>query len=201
MQIAVLTNSEGFTSNFSESGEIKVFDYAGDHWEIAKTLTYDITDSEGMCDLRSQLKALGDAMTPCRNLVAAKLIGLAYTTYEVMGFQLWEIEGKPEAFLDQVRLQEIERIESETRVEETPIPEPCATDEEGVFELDLEQAKIHFTSKQVLYPALKEGNFKALKVYCSHIPPWFDRELGKMGYKYSQERAEDRSYIATIIPL
>ena len=201
MQIAVLMNSDGFTSTFSVSGVINIFDYQGDHWEIIKSLNYDITESEGMCGLRAQLKALGDEMTPCQNLVAAKLIGLAYTTYEVMGFQLWEIEGKPEMFLEQVRVQEIERLESEARVVETPLPTPDATDIPGVFEIDLEKAKLNYTSKQVLYPFLKANGFDALKIYCSHVPPWFERELGKMGYTFETERTEDRNYIATVVPI
>jgi Fe-only nitrogenase accessory protein AnfO len=200
MQIAVLMNELEETGTFGESGKLKVFEYLGDHWEIIREVNYDITETEGMNGMRAQLKALGDAVTPCRNLVAAKLNGLAYTTYEVMGFQLWEIAGKPDLFLDQVRMQEIERMESETRVDEIPLPTPEATETQGVYFLDLEKAKMHYTSKQVLYPFLKSGDFKLLKLLCSHVPPWFERELSKMGYRFKDERTEDRQYIVYIEP-
>ncbi|MDK2867518.1 MAG: hypothetical protein PWP38_1833 [Clostridiales bacterium] len=200
MQIAVLMNEQEQTSTFGESGKLVVFEYLGDHWDSIREIDYDITETEGMNDMREQLRALGEAITPCRNLVAAKLNGLAYTTYEVMGFQLWEIAGKPDLFLNQIREQEIERMETEANVAAIPLPTPEALPETGSYFLDLEKAKMHYTSKQVLYPFLKAGNFKNLKLQCSHVPPWFERELQNMGYQYKAERTEDRQYVVIIEP-
>ena len=198
MQIAVLLNKDGNTTDFGESSEIVVYEYLGDHWDQIKVLSYRVSEEMQMTNLRENLKEIAECMMPCTNLVASKLNGLAYTTFEVMGFQLWEIEGKPDAFLDHVRLMEIDRIENDDKVKEMPLPVPEKLSVEGHYFIDLEKAKQYYTSKQVIIPFLKKGGFSELLIHCSHVPPWFERELSGLGYIFESERTLERQYVVRI---
>ena len=40
------------------------------------------------------------------------------------------------------------------------------------------------TSKKILIPYLKNGEFNWLDVICSHLPKWFVTDLGSMGFEY-----------------
>jgi len=200
MQIAVLLNKEGSTSDFSESGNLIVYEYLGDRWDQIKELSYVVSEETQMTALRENLKEIAESMMPCSNLVASKLNGLAYTTFEVMGFQLWEIEGKPSGFLDHVRAMEINRLENDDKVKEMPLPVPEKTSDEGHYQIDLEKAKQYYTSKQVLIPFFKKGGFSMLVIYCSHVPPWFERELTNLGYSFKSERTLERQYIVSVMP-
>ena len=40
------------------------------------------------------------------------------------------------------------------------------------------------TSKKILIPYLKNVKFKRLDVICSHIPKWFNTDLGVLGFEY-----------------
>ena len=57
----------------------------------------------------------------------------------------------------------------------------------GDFCLDMEKILLknpEMTSKKILIPYLKNGEFKRLDIICSHIPKWFYTDLGTLGFQY-----------------
>jgi Fe-only nitrogenase accessory protein AnfO len=57
----------------------------------------------------------------------------------------------------------------------------------GDFCLNMEEILLknpELTSKKILIPYLKNGEFNRLDVVCSHIPKWFYTDLAGLGYEY-----------------
>jgi len=57
----------------------------------------------------------------------------------------------------------------------------------GDFSINIEKIMFknpEMTSKKILIPYLKNGEFNRLDVVCNHIPKWFLTDLGAMGFEY-----------------
>ena len=57
----------------------------------------------------------------------------------------------------------------------------------GDFSLNMEEILLknpELTSKKILIPYLKNGEFNRLDVICSHIPKWFHTDIGVLGFEY-----------------
>jgi Fe-only nitrogenase accessory protein AnfO len=57
----------------------------------------------------------------------------------------------------------------------------------GDFSLNMEEILLknpELTSKKILIPYLKNGEFNSLDIICSHIPKWFYTDLGVLGFEY-----------------
>ena len=57
----------------------------------------------------------------------------------------------------------------------------------GDFCLNMEEIlskNPYLTSKKILIPYLKNGEFNRLDVICSHIPRWFNTDFGVLGLEY-----------------
>jgi len=91
--------------------------------------------------------------------------------------------------LDSVKKEMLEVIEEQQE-------KPCKFDivqflEPGMYKGDfcLNMEEIlsknpQLTSKKILIPYLKNGDFNRLDVICSHVPKWFDKDFGVLGLKY-----------------
>ncbi|WP_269849891.1 Fe-only nitrogenase accessory AnfO family protein [Methanosarcina horonobensis] len=57
----------------------------------------------------------------------------------------------------------------------------------GDFSINIEDIMFKnpdLSSKKILIPYLKKGEFNRLDVICSHVPKWFLTDLGVMGFEY-----------------
>ena len=95
------------------------------------------------------------------------------------------MDGSTLDVLDSVRKQTLEALEEQLKIDRqfdiTPVLERGMT--KGDFRLDLQDVlskNPNFTSKSILLPYLKDGEFNRLFVICNHVPKWFLQKLGEL---------------------
>lgn len=202
--IAVCISKAGETTTLLEPCNINVYSKEADEWNITKILECEVDRSNGLKGVRDSLTAVADALEDCKIFVGKSVIGAAYTILESKGFDIWEIEGKPEEFLNYVLEKEEEQ--------EIPEPEeaasvkigPVSKDKAGYYFLNLKELqdnKIGVTSKQALQPFLRNTSFKQLEIICTHIPPWLEVELERLNLKFLYTKLKDNEIQVRIYPV
>jgi Fe-only nitrogenase accessory protein AnfO len=185
-KVGVYLNEEGDTISINESGSIRVYYKENGKWGISKVVEFDMSTVTGMQALRVKFKELASNLEDCRVMVGKSIVGIPYNVLDSLGFNLWEMEGKPEEFLEYVL--EKEMLEEQEKNEEAlEITEPVETDKPGCFHINLKMLQENnskLSSKQVLLPFLQNTKFYELEIICSHIPPWFQNEFEKHDLKF-----------------
>lgn len=179
-KIGVLLGPEGKTISVNEPGVIQIYEKAGEQWEIRDQVVFDMDQKLGLNGVREKVTQTAEGLEDCKVLVAKEITGLSYSILDRMDFHLWEMEGSPEEFLDYIEIHEIQAVYDEgTKAEEKNPLSFFEMGEYGCYQIDLKQLQEHheLTSKQVLLPFLNATRFNELRIVCSHMPPWFEKEL------------------------
>jgi Fe-only nitrogenase accessory protein AnfO len=191
-KIAVLLGSNNETISFDEEGMIKVFFKQNKGWSIVQEVPLILGAEKGLSGIREKITQAANTIKDCNIIVGKKVYGIAYNVFETLQFNIWETEGEPHTFLDDIFKQE-ERYRKEEMKKEIK-KEIIASEEslrgitymnaiaEGHYEINLTQIQSEngtISSKQLLIPFLKKENFKKLDILCTHIPPWIENEIKK----------------------
>lgn len=193
MKLALCLNEENFLEDIQEASIFKIYEYNDTSWDLVDSIDFSLENAESMKEIRESLKDLMGKMGDCKNIIAKKITGLFYTTFETSGFELWEMDGSENEVLENFVLEETQEQQEKDLIF-VPV-------EKGLFEIDLIkvlQSDPNATSKNVLIPFLEDGGFNGLRVICAHVPPWFEGKLKEMKYTFSSEKIDDH-YLVEII--
>lgn len=188
-QVAVYLNNSGKTADINEAGFIRVYLKECGEWKVIRELPFKIDRTKGMKVIRSEIIKTVEILDQCKIFVAKSVSGLTYTVLDNMGFTIWEIPDEPSKFLQYVldKEEKEEMLANIPATNETNTIAPIETDKEGYYYLnlkELQENRATITSKQALQPFLNKGSFNELKVTCSHVPGWMERELERMDFKF-----------------
>jgi Fe-only nitrogenase accessory protein AnfO len=181
-EIAVCINGNGVTSSLYESDAIVViYQKAEGFWKAIREQKCSLDKQGGLVGLRRQMAEIILFLDQCKIFVGCAVAGVPYFELEKMQCSIWEFEGErePLSFLDYVLKQEEEKEEEEQSQGNNVIPLPIER-EKGDYYISIKEVQENtggISSKQVLLPFLRQGNFYRLEVLCNHIPPWLEAEL------------------------
>jgi Fe-only nitrogenase accessory protein AnfO len=196
--IAAILNDMGTTSDFSEGKQFKIFAVDGEDWSIAGSLQFSIENQASMGKVRRELIDLERTLSEILDhdskvIVGSDISGLPYNIFDAAGYTIFEIEGEPEQFIlrlgAQLETQLLKIDEGETIIY-TDRPIEIG---EGKYHIDLKTLQVKkpgITSKQALMPFFSSIPFLSLEIICAHIPPWFDREFGRLNLKYRSKKLD-----------
>ncbi|WP_048130279.1 MULTISPECIES: Fe-only nitrogenase accessory protein AnfO [unclassified Methanosarcina] len=189
MKIAVVENDNQQTSSIFKPGFIAVYEEDGGEWKVLNRFENQVFNAKGMAAVRTAVadtvKQLGDVKV----VVASEIPGIASGTFQAAGFDIFLVESGVLDVLDSIKKEMLEAIEKRQE-------EPCKFDimeflepgvNKGDFSINIEEIMFKnpdLTSKRILIPYLKNGEFNRLDVVCSHTPKWFVTDLGTMGFQY-----------------
>lgn len=177
--IAVFVGENGRTASLYEKGKIVLYTKTSGKWKAVKLKDFFLEKSSGIMDLRKKMEELKSFLPRgCTVFVGLQITGLPYFELEKANFSVWEIDGTPGQFLDQV-LEKEEEDSLETRVKGCMLPVPHEISS-GCYRISIKEIQgknTGFTSKQALLPFLRKGLFYELEIICNHIPPWLEAEL------------------------
>lgn len=189
MKIAVMENENQTASSIFEPGFIAIYEEDGGEWKVLTRFENEVCNAKGMAAVRTAvadtIKQLGDV----KIIAASEIPGIASGTFQAAGFDIFLVEGNVVNLLDSIKEEMLEAIEE--RQKEPPkfdimqFLEPGVS--EGDFSINIEDIMFknpNLTSKKILIPYLKDGEFNRLDVICSHLPKWFVTDLGSMGFEY-----------------
>ncbi|WP_026881927.1 Fe-only nitrogenase accessory protein AnfO [Clostridium akagii] len=190
--IAVFLGINGATTSLNESGVVKVYSKENENWKVIKEILLKMDESMSIVSIRENIQSTIEALGDCRIFIGNKVTGIPYTILEKIGYNIWEIEGKPEEFLDYVLENEYKQDELEFAddVKLQAVPCPVSNGKDGYFSIDLkkiQEGNINYSSKQVLLPFLNNTPFYELEIICSHEPKWLDMELKRKNLKADVE--------------
>lgn len=203
--IAVLLNNDGETCSWLENGTVTLYKRLNDEWLESKSLEYSISNDTNIISLRKKLSELIESLDDCKVFVAKEVSGQLFSILESYFFNVYELDGTPSTFLNNVLISE-EKLHREelllaSQAENKFFPEKI--DKFGNYTINLKkllQEDGTVSSKQILIPFLKDEVFESLEVVCDHVPKWFDRDLSNMGYNFHKATRKDGNISVSIFP-
>ena len=189
MKIAVVENNNQKTSSIFEPGFIAIYEEEGGEWRVLNRFENEVCNAKGIAAVRTAvadtIKQLGDV----KIVVASEIPGIAFGTFQAAGFEIFLVENSVLDVLDSVKKEMLEVIEERKekprKFDIMQFLEPGTS--KGDFSINIEEILLknpELTSKKILIPYLKKGEFNRLDVICSHIPKWFITDLGVLGFEY-----------------
>jgi Fe-only nitrogenase accessory protein AnfO len=211
-RIAVFLNDKEETTSLTEEGIIKIYFKEKTKWQIYKESPFSMDKCNGIKSVRERSLKLIEILEECRIFVASEIIGVPYNILDSRGFDLWEIEGVPEEFLDYVLEESLrEKLSNEEQQKSKQlsqqlsqlgvIDKPIETDKKGCFYLNLknlQETKSGVSSKQALLPFLTKYTFSELELLCSHVPPWIENFVKEFHFKLDVIKIKSNEYKVVI---
>ena len=195
-EIAVILDNSGRSSVLTGPGTLVVFSRLPGGWKKERELPIVPDPAQGLKKMREQMAGVMGFLSPCRILVTRSASGAPYFELEKARFAIWEIEGKPEEFLDDVwNEEEKEQAKAHHPAragEGSPVPVPQEKTP-GTFVISIKEVqgkRPDISSKQVLQQFIQRGGFLVLDILCTHVPPWIEVEAERRGYMLETEQVD-----------
>jgi Fe-only nitrogenase accessory protein AnfO len=170
-EIAVFLEEKDVISSFEDAKYIKIFTKEKYVWKVKKVILINRTSGQkGISEIRREYQNLIPEMNDCRIIVVSKAFGIPYSVFYMEDFSIWELEGNPFDFLDEIVSKEIE--EEENAEKEVEVAKKIG---EGHYLVDLQELELinpEISSKKAIIPYLEKEEVKKIEVLCCHVPPW-----------------------------
>ncbi len=198
MKIAVFLDNNNKTISFDEAGVVKIYSKDKEEWNVIKEIPFSIINLSSTKEIRESVIKMINNLDDCKVFAATEVRGISFTILDGMKFNSYEVEGKPDDFLEDIFQGELEDKRNEFNEnndsETKSIPMPLEGEEEGKYHIDLKmilQSNKKVTSKQILLSFLNNMKFNELEIICGHVPPWFDKEFKRLNLKSNMDAIED----------
>jgi Fe-only nitrogenase accessory protein AnfO len=196
-EIAVFVDERNEISSFIEAKCVKIFEQKEDLWQVKKEKLVEISiNGKGIREIRKDYLDLIKEMDDCKIVIVNKAFGIPYSVFYAEDFSVWELEGNPWNFLDEIIIKE---KEEEERVENQE--EIAKKIGEGYFLIDLMELEIlnpEITSKKAIIPYLEKEEVKKIQIRCCHVPPWLEKEEHKGQITLKVDEIKRNDYRVTI---
>lgn len=195
-EIAVFLEEKDVISSFEEAKYVKIFTKEKYVWKVKKAILINRTSgSKGINEIRKQYRSLLEEMDDCKIVVATKAFGIPYSIFYMEDFSVWELEGNPLDFLDEIIESEKEQEELSEQKEEF-----AKKLGQGHYFIDLQELELtnpEISSKKAIIPYMKEEEFKKMKIHCCHVPPWLvkERDNGNIEMEIEEVKRNDFNVI------
>jgi Fe-only nitrogenase accessory protein AnfO len=200
-EIAVFMGADGTSAPLDEPGKVVIYRRAQGLWEPDREKDFFIGGAAGMRDLRLKMGEMLQFLGGCRVFVARSATGVPYFELEKAGHSVWESEGCPACFLEQVWTEEEqERAAEKTQTApDLPVPEETTQGNFYVNIREIQGNSADVTSKQVLQQFIARGGFRSLAIICSHVPPWIEVEALRRGFGFETEQLGSHEFQVRVI--
>ncbi len=189
LKIAIVESDEQKTNSIFEQGFIAIYETDGEKWKFLKRFENKVCKAKDIATVRMTVIDTIKQLDDVKLLIASEIPGIAPGIFEAAGFEIVLVENSTLNILDSFKeeiLKVIEKRQEETlKFDIMQFLEPGIN--EGYFYLNMGEILLknpQLTSKMILIPFLKKGEFTRLEVICSHVPKWFDKDLVALGLEY-----------------
>lgn len=186
-EIAVMSGDDGITTTLSGPGDVVVYARGQASWEPVRRLPFSPDPAGGISGVRRKMAELILFLGECRVFVARAASGAIFFELEKAGCSVWEIEGRPEKFIDEVWREEENQVSASGTVD-IPTPVEVAPGQYYVSIREIQGKRPEVSSKQVLQKFIRAGAYEKLEVICDHLPPWIALESDYCGFTMENER-------------
>jgi Fe-only nitrogenase accessory protein AnfO len=189
MKIAVMEDSNRNTCSIFDPGWVVAYSDASGEWLEESRFENTVHQAAGIAGIRAALIHTVNQLGGVKILVAAEISGIAFSILEGAGFESFTVAASSADVLNSVKSEMEETAKGQRENARSANIQLYLRRgmNRGDFFLDMQEMLAEnpqATTKSVLLPYLREGDFTRLDVVCGHVPPWFDVELGLMGLAY-----------------
>ena len=197
-EIAVFTDSAGYSASLMTAGKITVFRRKQDQWQPVRELDFTLTQARDIREMRRQMAEAIAFLAGCRVFVAQAVSGVPYYELEKAAITVWECAGQPQDFLDDIFAEEAAKRKAVSKL--LPIPEVVERAPGRLFISikDVQENDVGVTTKQLLLPLIRKSSFDELEIICNHVPPWLAFVLEDKGFLAKTEKIQGHLYRLTI---
>lgn len=192
-EMAVFVNDNGETASIYHQGIIKIYQRKQGQWSLLKERDFYLGENNTIKDIRIKMKQVIDFLEECKTFVGLTVTGVPYFELEKARCSVWEYQGRPRDFLDDIlRMEEEEQHQKQSQSFISILPQVI---ENGCYRVsikEIQQNNYGLTSKQVLLPIINKGEYEKLEIICNHIPPWLETQfaLGILSADISKDKDE-----------
>lgn len=196
-EIGVFLNEKELISSFEEARYVKIFANEKYSWKTKKVILINRTGGEkGINDIRQEYKNVLNEMDDCKIIIVTKAFGIPYSVFYMEDFSVWELEGNPFDYFDEIIKKEL--IQEESENQEVEIAKKLG---EGYYIIDLQELELinpEITSKKAIIPYLEKDDVKKIEVHCCHVPPWLIAKRDKGEILLSINEIKRNDYMVTV---
>ncbi|MVX65884.1 nitrogenase [Clostridium chromiireducens] len=195
-EIGVFLDEKETISSFDGARYVKIFTKDKYLWKTKKVILINRTSSKkGINEIRQEYKNVLSEMENCKIIVVSKAFGIPYSVFYMEDFSIWELEGNPLDYLDEIIERELEQEELEKK--EIEIAKKIS---EGYYFIDLQELELtnpEISSKKAIMPYLEKEDVKKIEVHCCHVPPWLisKKENGEISLEINEIKKNDYKVI------
>ena len=170
-EIAVFLEEKDLISSFEEAKYVKIFTKDKYAWKVKKVILINrLIGKKGINEIRREYQNLLPEIDDCKIIIVNKAFGIPYSVFYMADFSIWELEGTPFDFLDEIIARELE--EEENAEKKVEVAKKIG---EGHYLVDLQELELtnpEISSKKAIIPYLEKEEVKKIEVLCCHVPPW-----------------------------
>ncbi len=188
MKISVVESNNQKTSSIFEPGFIVTYEEDGQEWKVLNRFKNEVCNAKSIAAVRKVVDGTIKQLNNVKIVVASEIPGIAFGIFEVAGFEIFLVEKNRFDALDSVKKEMLEIVEEQqekpSKFDIMQFLEPGM--DKGDFCINMEKIlskNPQLTSKKILLPYLKNGEFNRLDVICSHVPKWFTKDLSVLGFE------------------
>lgn len=197
-EIGVFLEEKDVISSFEEAKYVNIFVKDKHLWKSKKVILINrSSDKKGINEIRQEYKNIVEQMDDCKIIIVKKAFGIPYSVFYMEDFSIWELEGNPLDFLDEVVQGEIEQEELQNQ--EQQVGKKIG---KGHYFIDLQELELtnpEISSKKAIIPYMKQEDVKKIDVHCCHVPPWLIRERDSGNIKMEIEEVKRNDFNVSII--
>ncbi len=196
-EIAVFIDEKGQISSFTEGKCIKIFTKERERWQTKKEILLEKQDVQrGTREVREEYMNLVRQIDDCKIVIVTKASGIPYSVFYAEDFSVWELEGDPMKFLDEIIIKEKEEEEREDEEEE--FAKKIGDGHYFIDLMELELLNPEMSSKKAIIPYLKENDVRKIEIHCCHVPPWLIKEKDMGAIKLDIKKIKENDFNVTI---
>jgi len=189
LKISVVESNNQKTSSIFEPGFIVIYEEDGEEWKVLNKFENKVCNAKSIAEVRMAVQNTIKQLGNVKIVVASEIPGIAFGIFEVSGFEIFLVNKNGFDALDSVKKEMLEMIaEQQDKSSKFDIMQFLELGmNNGDFCINMEKIlskNPQLTSKKILLPYLKNGEFNRLDVICSHIPKWFTKDLSVLGFQY-----------------
>ncbi|OOM73500.1 iron only nitrogenase protein AnfO [Clostridium puniceum] len=197
-EIGVFLEERDVISSFEEAKYVKIFKKDNNVWKAKKSIIINRNNgAKGISQIREEYKKLVDQMDECKIVVVNKAFGIPYSVFYLQDFSIWELEGEPLKYLDEIVKSEIEQETMEVQEEE--IGQKIKEGHYFIDLLELEITNPEMSSKNAIIPYMKQEDVKKIDIHCCHVPLWLIKERDKGNIKMEVEEVKGNDFNVSIV--
>ncbi len=128
--------------------------------------------------VRTKVNELIAGLGDCKAVAFGSISGIPYSAFDMAGFCIFQLTDNSRESIEGL-LEELGQFKKEQSKVSQAKAVPEETGVEGVYRFDLigaQEKNPELSSKKALIPFFESTPFVELKIICTHIPPWLEKD-------------------------